>query len=1169
MSALLLLLLALAYLALLFGVAWWGDRRLPAPAARALRPWVYGLALGVYCTSWTFFGAVGSAATAGFAYLPIYLGPILVYLLGGDLLRRLLAAAKTRNITSIADFLASRFGRSQSLAALITLVALTAAVPYVALQFKAVALSVQVLTAAAPGATVPWYLDTALFSAALLALFAILFGTRVLDATEHHRGLMLAIAFESVVKLLAFVAVGVYALWLLTAGPPSAAAVVDRPLPLAASQLFSSDFLIATLLSAAAVVCLPRQFHVGVVECEEPKDLRTARWLFPLYLLVFTVLALPIALAGLKLAPAAVMADSYVLWLPQAHQAQLLALLVFIGGFSAATGMVIVVSVALATMVSNELLLPWLSRWRALELTQHAGLPRVVLWLRRFTILLLATAAYAYYRAHSSGGSLAALGLLAFAAVAQFAPGLLFGVYSRRVSVRGVRNGLLVGFLVWIYTLLLPSLAGSGWLDDTWLRTGPWGLAWLKPQALFGLAFGSSLVHGVVWSLGLNFACVACWRLLRPAGVQERLLARVFMGAPLVPAQLKTIALPTRARIGDLLGLVSRVLGPATAERLELWQGAQSGRAPQPERVADRALVQKVERELSAALGATSARLVLTTTLRGTGMDVDEVMAMLDETSQERRFNQDLLHTTMENVGQGVSVVDGELRLVAWNRRYIELFDYPEERVYVGCPVEELIRFNAERGEWGELDAEAQVQKRLQYLRAGSPYRYQRARGNGRVLEMRGQPLPGGGFVTTYSDITEFKRTEAALREATQTLEQRVAERTDALKAALAAQQAAQQAAEAANQSKTRFIAAASHDLLQPLHAARLFMSALQEQGNLGARERRLADQAEAGLRATEELLDGLLDISRLDSGVLQAQLQPVALGPLLRALEAQFAPIAAARGLKLRVRSSVAWVHSDPRLLRRILQNLLANAVRYTQRGGVLLGVRRRSGGEQLELLVADTGPGIVAAHRQLIFEEFRRLERPSDEGHQGLGLGLAIVHRLARLLGHPLKLSSEPGRGSIFSVLAPSCAAAVADAVPAEPELQSHTRPPQPAARTRPLHLLCIDNETTILDGMRELLVGWGLQGDLVATPEAARAAFAQRRPDLVLADYRLDSAATGLDLLRELCSEGLPGVLITADSTPELELATRTAGHVLLRKPVRPAALRAVLAQRLGPF
>jgi Na+/proline symporter/signal transduction histidine kinase/ActR/RegA family two-component response regulator len=1154
-----LLLVALAYLGLLFGVAWLGDRRPLYPTYGWLRPIVYSLALAVYCTSWTFYGAVGSAVSGGYSYLPIYLGPALLFIVFGASFRRLVTVAQSRNVTSIADFIASRYGKSQPLAILVTLIALTAAVPYLALQFKAVAMGIDVLTGTVGRQSGPWLGDTAFYVAMLLALFGIAFGTRAIDATEHHHGLMLAIALESIVKLVAFLAVGFWALGLLK--QPAALAAPHAALPLAPGSISILGFVTQTLLAFAAAVCLPRQFQVGVVECENVRDVRWARWAFPLYLAAFSALVVPIALAGVRSAPPlGVHPDSFVLWLPLSRGANGLALLAFLGGFSAATGMVIVASVALATMVSNELVMPALSRLALVGARSGGDLSRFVLWVRRATILMLAILAFGYYRLSADFPNLASVGLLAFTAVAQFAPAIVAGLYFRGASRTGATVGLAAGYLVWIYTMFLPTLAGAGWLPSDWLSLGPAGIAWLRPHALLGFDGMDPTTHGALWSLGANIALFALVSVRWRASVEERRRARAFLAVEDTRPSVAAAALSGRVLVGDLLELVARVVGEDVAQRALEEYSAQTGRRLTPEAVADRGLILQLERLLAAALGATSARLVLTSALRGTGMELDEVAALLDETSQELRFNRGLLQTTMENVAQGISVIDAELRLVAWNRRYLELFPYPDGMVYVGCRVDDLIRYNAERGEWGPGDTEEHVGKRLGHLKRGTPYVFQRVRPNGTVVEMRGQPMPGGGFVTTYADVTEYKRAEHELRAATEQLEQRVAERTHALQQALDAQRSAKLEAEAANLSKTRFLAAASHDLLQPLNAARLFTSALRTQPALDPEAAQLAERVDTALRGAEELLDGLLDISRLDAGALRAELEEFPLGELFETLQEQFRPLAHARGLEFTVMPTAAWVRSDRRLLRRVLQNLVSNALRYTHSGGVLLGPRWHRG--QLEIQVLDTGPGIAVQHQRAIFEEFQRLDHPSPWGEKGLGLGLSICERMARLLGHPLSLRSTPGRGSCFGVRVPRVAVQA-------------TRPPRAALAGAPslaadlgaMRVLCLDNDHSILDGMRALLERWGLTVDMAASVDEAERTLTLNMPDVILADYHLHDRMEGLDALDHLralangCSPS--GALITADGSDALADDARRRGYALLRKPLKPAALRALLA------
>ncbi|UXI68413.1 hybrid sensor histidine kinase/response regulator [Tahibacter amnicola] len=1150
-----LLLVSLCYVAILFALAYVGDARPLYPSRASLRPWVYSLALAVYCSSWTFYGAVGSAAHSAPSYLPIYLGPILLFALSSGMLERLTRIAKANNVTSIADFIGSRFGKSHALGALVTLIAITAAVPYIALQYKAVALSIDVLSLGVAREQVEIFEDSALYVALLLALFAILFGTRKVDATEHHHGMMLAIAAESVVKLVAFVAVGLYAAT-LPQGELTAAANVVADLR---EQGLPPGFIAQTLIAFTAMICLPRQFHVGVVECEQPGDVRRARWMFTLYLLLICAFVPTIAAAGAAaIGSASLSPDAWVLWLPLVNGERGLAILAYVGGFSAATGMVIVAAVALSTMISNDLVMPALLRVRALRLEQHKDLSGVVLGVRRVSILVLALLAYAYHRTISQSQGLASIGLLAFAAVAQFAPALLFALYWRSASRVAIQVGMSMGFLVWIYTLLLPSLAAAGWFDDAWVREGPLGLAWLKPEALFQLSGWHPLTHGVFWSLLVNVACCVFLSLRYRPRVEERLRAASFLDPTGERASPMFSEWRGRISVGDLRVIVGRIIGERNAARAFDDYAATSGKPLADQQSADRTLLQHTERLLASAIGSASARRMLTTALRGTGLDFSEAVALLDEASQELRFNRELLSTTMENISQGISVVDADMRLVAWNRRYLEMFGYPEGLVYVGRPIADLIRYNAERGECGPGNVDTHVNKRLKHMRAGTAHVYQRVRADGTVLEMRGQSLPGGGFVTTFTDVTDYKRAELALREANETLEQRVSQRTAQLTAALAAQERAKFEAESANQSKSRFLAAASHDLLQPLNAAKLFTSALRHQPGLDAESAQLAERIDTAFRAAETLLDALLEASRLDAGKYRPDIANVAYADIVEPLRQQFSVVAERRGLSLRTRPSRVVLRTDAHLLQRILQNFVSNALRYTSQGRVVVGVRRQ--GTDAVIEVWDTGPGIPPEQQNRIFDEFQRSGQSSPWGEQGLGLGLAICERMARILGHRLSVRSIPGRGSCFAVRVPVVARRAAH------EPRGIGRPVAAGAALPPLHVLCLDNEPAILEGMSALLTRWGLSCDLAANVDEARAAVRARRPDLILADFHLGTLQDGLDALSEIqrtLRPPPPAALITADYSPELKQRARLRGYALLHKPIKPAALRALLS------
>ena len=1129
------------YVGLLFGCAFLGERSSVKIGKRG-RQFLFALTLGVYCTSWTFYGAVGSALQQGWAFLAIYLGPLLFLWFGHDAWQRLVQIRRHHSINSIADFLAARYGKSPLLAALVTVLAVVSVLPYFALQLQAISLSVSVLM---PEQTQPagfdWPSMGVFALTAGLAALAMLFGTRQLHSNERHGGLMLAVALESAVKLIALLLVGGYALWHLSQS--------TTPLPhvptLALPTQIPSGFLAQTLVAALAMICLPRQFHVAVVECSHADDLKAARPLFAGYLLLTVLAILPIAWwAGTQLQPLD-NPDMAVLLLPLLHDQPALALVAFLGGFSAATGMLLVASVALSIMLSNDLILPAL--WRLGWLRRDT--PHVVdwvRWIRRLSLLGLMLLAYAIYRLFAGGTQLASIGVLSFAAVAQFAPALIGGLYWRGGSKTGVIAGLLAGFGLWALTLLWPTLLRLGIGDIAVLQHGLFGWAWLRPEALLGSQGFDPITHGVLWSLSVNLLLYVLVSLRFRPLMREQMQALAFLqpdDQAKEPLYISTNTAPSRFQLIDLYTLAEQITGTAVANSKFQQFAMQLGQPFNLHQAADGRWWRMTEQLLAGSIGTATARSLLSSALHDKGMGIAEIAGLLDHASQWQRFNQALLATMMNHIAQGVSVVDAELKLVAWNRRYLELFDYPDDLVYVGCPIAHLIQYNAERGECGVGDIREHIEKRLYWMRLGNPHVFERVRKDGRVIEMRGQPIDGGGFVTTFADITAFRQTEAAL-------EQRVLERTEQLEIALQQQAEARQIADQANQSKSRFVAAASHDLLQPMHAARLFTASLADSG-LDPEAAHLVQQLDRSLHGAESILSSLLDIARLDTGTLQPSLEPVALAPLLADLHSQYAPLAAQRGLQLRVYPSPLWVHTDPQWLRRMAQNLLSNALRYTAQGRVVMGVRQSAQG--VRLFVCDTGIGIDTAQQGRIFDEFQRGSVGSPWGEQGLGLGLAITLRMAKRLGQGLHLDSTIGKGSRFWLTLPEVAAQTVLTTPL---------PSTPTPALAGLRVLCLDNDPDILAGMQSLLSRWGCQVAIATNIHDALQQQPHTLAQVWLVDQHLDDQQSGFAFLQQHLPDGVLAALVTADSDPDLPLRVKQHGWGFLKKPLKPAALRAFL-------
>ncbi len=669
-----------AYVGLLFAIAYYGDKRADAGRSIISNPYIYALSLAVYCTSWTFYGSVGRAATSGIGFLPIYLGPTLMAALWWYVMLKIIRISKQNRITSIADFIASRYGKSHMLGGMVTIIAVVGIIPYIALQLKAISgtflIILQYPEVATPdkhGALL-FLGDNTFYIAMLLAAFTILFGTRHLDATERHEGLVAAIAFESLVKLLAFIAVGLFVTFWLYDGFADIFSRAGQTPELMALLTFGGEsgsyatWASLTFLSMAAIMFLPRQFQVTVVENVDERHLTKAIWLFPLYLLAINIFVLPIAFGGLLHFPSGTVdADTFVLTLPIAEQQPWLALFAFIGGLSAATGMVIVETIALSTMVCNDLVMPVLLRMKALRLTERRDLSGLLLGIRRGAIVLILVLGYVYFYLAGEAYALVSIGLISFSAVAQFAPAIIGGIFWKGGTRTGAICGLAAGFLVWIYTLLLPSFAKSGWLPITFLSHGLFGTDFLKPQQLLGLQGLDDITHCLFWSMLVNIGCYIGVSLIKGPNAAEHGQATVFVDA-FKPA----VAVPGSrfwrgsASVNDLLMLVGRFLGPERAhEAFAAYAGSRGARSVEA-LSADANLVHHAESLLAGAIGSASARVMVASAVEEEPLSIGEVMNIIDEASQVLAYSRQL-----EQKSHELEAATNELRSA--NQRLQEL----------------------------------------------------------------------------------------------------------------------------------------------------------------------------------------------------------------------------------------------------------------------------------------------------------------------------------------------------------------------------------------------------------------------------------------------------------------------------------------------------------------
>jgi Na+/proline symporter/signal transduction histidine kinase len=1146
---------AFCYIGFLFAVAYYGDR----PSRRRRRSGaglIYPLSLAIYCTSWTFFGSVGFATRNSFDFLAIYIGPIILIAFCTPLLRRVIELAKSQNITSTADFIAARYGKSQAVAATVAIIAIIGSVPYIALQLKAVGSSLETIMGEDHAITgVPIVGDIALIVTLAMATFAVLFGTRQSDATEHQPGLMLAVATESIVKLVAFIAAGAFVTFWMFGPIELFERAMKMPEAVRALSYTPSagNFLTMVLLSFFAIMFLPRQFHVSVVENSNPEEVDRARWLFPLYLVAINLFVIPIALAGLVSFPFGLVdSDMFVLALPVEGKAPLLAVIVFIGGLSAATAMVIVECVALAIMVSNDLLIPLILPRNPQIANKDFG--RFVLKIRRVAIFAIMIMAYLYFRALGTA-QLAAIGLLSFAAIAQLAPSFLGGLIWRRGTARGAMGGMLVGFAMWSYTLFLPSFIDGGTVGTLFVQHGPFGIEALRPQALFGADL-PPLMHGVLWSLSLNILAYIAFSLMRQPSSIERLQADLFVPnelAPMAPAFRRWRSTVT---VQDIHGTVAQYLGPERA-RQSFESFAASRRINlEPSAPAEFELLQHAEHLIASSIGAASSRLVLSLLLRKRTLSAKAALKLLDDSHAALHFNREILQTALNHVRQGIAVFDPDLQLICSNHQFGEILGLPSRIVQIGIPLREILDFLGTSTAASDRQAFTEV-RLTTWTKEGEPY-LERLPKRQIVIEVRANRMPDGGLVITFSDVTPSFEAAEALERANATLERRVRMRTEELTRLNSELAHAKGVAEDANLSKTRFLAAASHDILQPLNAARLYVTSLVERQS-GGEDARLVENIDDSLEAIEEILGALLDISRLDAGAMTPSIGSFQIGDLMRSLEIEFTPIARAKGIDLTFVSCSLPVESDRLMLRRLLQNLISNAIKYTLHGRVLVGCRRR--GQSLQIMIYDTGVGVPAVKRSEIFKEFHRLEQGARIA-RGLGLGLSIVERLARMLNHGIALDANSAGGTVFSVTVP-----IAKAVTTHTPVVTSSTPVARSSMSGAL-IVCIENDLAILDGMKTLLTAWDADVLVAADPETAIDAIAARGDKVtgLLVDYHLDRG-NGIAAIREIrrrYSRNIPAILITADRSPHVRAAASQEKIAVLNKPVKPASLRALLGQ-----
>ena len=1127
-------------------VAYWGQKQ--NNKKWLSRPWVYSLSLGVSCTSWAFYGTVGQAATTGAWLAPVYIGSILCLVLAWPMLLRMLRISKEQNLTSIADFIACRYDRSPIIAATVTLVALLGTIPYIALQLRAISKSFDLLTGSYQSG-----ISTTFVVTIVLIIFSILFGARQVVVNKQNQGLVLAIAFSSVIKLFALTAIGIFATFFVFDGVNDLFNHAEniKQVPSGNTTYYAIS---QALLGFITIFILPQQYHMMMIENHHENELKSARYLYPLYFIAINIFVLPIALAGQSLFPGGnVDADTYVITIPLFFQQAWLGGLAYIGGLAAATSMVIVATIVLSTMVTTEIVNPLLLHYNSFVSQQKTQLSGVLLNIRRVAIALLLLLALAFERIIDQQNHLATIGLLSFVLLSQLAPLVIGALYWRKATTNAALISLIVGSSIWLYTLLLPSLLPSFLPSNAWLNSGPWGVTWLKPYALFGFTSLDHISHGLFFSLLANTICFVFISLLSHRSVSEKLQAELF-----IYKQQGDFEHHLSSK--DLYHLLQRFIDDNAATTFLHKHAKQLSNA-----TASNDLVDYTRLQLSSVLGSASTRMVMKAVTTQQNMPLQDVVNIVDEANKLFQFNRELLQAGVENIEQGISVIDADMRLVAWNKRYIELLNYPENFVTAGKPIADLIRFNAERGvivtKKSSTDTNRDddfIKRRIEHMRQGNSHHFQREMPSGIVLEIRGQAMPGGGFVSTFSDITSHIETAKALQQANENLEQRVTERTHELSKAKAE-------AEAANSSKSRFLAAASHDLMQPFNAMSLFTNMLNKKVQT-TDLKELANNIQNSLSAAESLLSDLVEISRLDNSSQKIDKHCFSIDDLLTPLSNEFTALAQQADLNFSYVKSSCVVETDQIMLRRVVQNFLSNAINYCplpyRQGKVLLGVKHQKNNIVIE--VWDNGPGIPENKQETIFKEFERLN--SNQAASGLGLGLAISERIAKLLGLIISVKSTLDKGTCFSITLPR-----SYSIQASKMTRAITLKPSTTNEFVDLNIVLIDNESLMLTAMQAQLQEWGCRVVAVKDEASLTNALAKQyiTPAIIISDYHLDDEKNGVDLVQKNITEyawQAPVIICSADPSEQVREHTSNAKFYFMRKPIKALALKKLIRQLL---
>lgn len=1076
-------LLTLLYLMFLFLIAYLGDKYKEKGKSLIKNPFVYSLSLAVYCTAWTFYGSVGLFSHNGFEYIPIYIGATFAAFTYSFTLKKIINISKNHNTTSIADFISTRYGKSGNIAALVSLMLVFGMLPYIALQLKAITNTLELLYSFGEHprktAIMEFYHDYAFYIAVILSIFGALFGARKLDVTERHEGMVLAIAFEALVKLFAFLCVGVYVTYFIFNGYDDILRqgsvfeeikqlykIGEYPAP----TYYQWTNLI--LLSAIAVMLLPRQFHIGVIENTGEKNVKKAMFLFPLYLFLINFFVPAIAIAGRLLGLSPADADIYVLKIPLIKGNELLSLIVFIGGFSAATGMLIVETVALSTMVINHIFSPFI-----VNLKTGLDLSFLLIHLKRLTILLIMLLGYFYFKVIGETKILVDIGLMSFCAVLQLAPATFLGIYWERTNKVGALAGIIVGFIVWFYTLFMPSLTDAIPFLQGVVEKGLFELEFLKPKSLFYLDILDIWSNSIFWSLFLNIFCTVSFSIIFPKSKTEQETATSFVF--LDKKDKESLAEVTEYMSSppsyqEYLDFMSKFMGRDKAiKTLELFY-ENIGLKNKDNLTSHQAFLLRnhIEKALAAYIGSATSKNILDSFLKIHGTKVVEIFSIFKDVSESLKDSRETLAIRVKELSLLYSSLQRLLSTIDENEILDIAIDILEKNFNMpACAIvimdkDGKLRIRRQKGLNDELA------KGIVFENSKLTYVWQAFESkkiiaiediehapfppkisslvNGKPIQslavapiiVTGAPL---GVIFLLNDTKQFFSEQflnffqgianqiglslknaqlyAELGMLNKELENKVAERTIELRNKSQLLEEAYNNLKEVDKLKTQFLSTMSHELRTPLNSIIGYTQLILDgvEGDISESQREDLERIERNAKHLLQLINDILDLSKIEAGRMQLNIERVELSEVLKQSISIVTPLIGSKNLKIvdNVSNRSLFLMCDFQRLEQIFINLLSNAIKFTDEGSIVIDCKVNTddtGQSWATISVSDTGIGISAENLDKIFEAFRQVEESSTRKHGGTGLGLSITKRLVEMHGGAIWVESQINKGTTF---------------------------------------------------------------------------------------------------------------------------------------------------------